>query len=540
MNGKERVCAAFKCRETDRVPWVPFVGCHAGSLIGKNASEYLLSADHMFAGISRAVELYRPDGIPVAFDLQIEAEILGCGLVWSEQNPPAVTSHPLAAGKKVPDLVVPAAGQGRFPVVLETARRLRAAYPDIALYGLVTGPFTLAMHLGGTDLFMQMLTDPQYVHSVMHFCEQAGTAVAGYYLDAGCDVIAVVDPMTSQIGAGQFEEFVSRYARSIFNRVRKRNALSSFFVCGFAQQNIEVMCACGPDNVSIDENIPLDYVRDICLKQGISFGGNLQLTVVLLNGSRADVARNALACMELGGRRGFLLAPGCDLPYATPPENLRTVLQLVEDPYSTEMVQLLERGAPEQETLDMDDYGKTDRVIVDIITLDSEACAPCQYMVEAVKKITPQFEGIVLWREHKIKNREAVTFMSSLMVKNIPTICIDGKITFVSKIPPRDELIAAIQRRINEKLRLRIRSRRGEITLFGPQDDALKTLRETVQRACRELGADIPLRCCDDPVQTAEFGILRTPALVTTRHSVKCEGEAPSVEVVKEWIKGIA
>ena len=41
----------------------------------------------------------------------------------------------------------------------------------------------------------------------------------------------------------------------------------------------------------------------------------------------------------------------------------------------------------------MRDYGQADKVIVDIITLDSEACAPCQYMVEAVKTDRPEFEG---------------------------------------------------------------------------------------------------------------------------------------------------
>ena len=57
----------------------------------------------------------------------------------------------------------------------------------------------------------------------------------------------------------------------------------------------------------------------------------------------------------------------------------------------------------------------------------------------------------VEWREHAIKKMDAVTFMSSLMVKNIPTICIDGQIKFVSQIPPQAELIKAIQERINEK-----------------------------------------------------------------------------------------
>jgi len=64
----------------------------------------------------------------------------------------------------------------------------------------------------------------------------------------------------------------------------------------------------------------LGYVREICLGKGISFGGNLQLTSVLLLGKPIDAQRNAIACLEAGGERGFVLSPGCDLPYATPLE----------------------------------------------------------------------------------------------------------------------------------------------------------------------------------------------------------------------------
>jgi uroporphyrinogen-III decarboxylase len=52
----------------------------------------------LFNGVSKAIELYKPDGIPVIFDLQIEAEAIGCRLKWSDNSPPSVISHPLQEG----------------------------------------------------------------------------------------------------------------------------------------------------------------------------------------------------------------------------------------------------------------------------------------------------------------------------------------------------------------------------------------------------------------------------------------------------------
>ena len=539
MNGRELVIAAMKREPVERTPWVPFVGVHGGKLIGVNATDYLKSANNMLAGMDKAIELYQPDGLPVAFDLQMEAEILGCDLQWADENPPAVISHPLASDKTPADLKIPTPDQGRLPVVLEVARRAREKHPDIALYGLVTGPFTLALHLLGTDIFMHMLTDPDRVIDVFEFSKNVAVAMADYYIDAGCDVIALVDPMTSQIGPDQFRQFVSTPATEIFDHIRKRQRFSSFFVCGHAQQNVEVMCDCRPDNVSVDENIPLDYVRETALKKGVSFGGNMQLTVVLLLGDEKDATQHALECMDEGGDSGFILAPGCDLPYATPPENLIAVAKLVRDPYEQQVARTLEETLVEKDILDMSEYGKTDKVIVDIITLDSEACAPCQYMVESVKNIAPQFKDIVEWREHKIKYSDSIQFMTSLMVKNIPTICIDGKITFVSRIPPKEDLIAAVQKRIYEKLRYKIRTQKGRILLFGKNEDECRQLRPSVDQALRELGADIDVVEITDEGERLSYGVITTPAIVIASYKIKAEGATPPVIAIKEWIKDI-
>ncbi|WP_423128155.1 uroporphyrinogen decarboxylase family protein [Gaoshiqia sp. Z1-71] len=444
MNGLNLLEKAFRLEEADRAPWVPFVGVHGGRLIGVDAEAYLRSSKNIVDGISKAIELYKPDGIPVLFDLQIEAEILGCKLVWSKENPPAVVSHPLAEGITLNSLKLPAATDGRLPVELEATAILRNKYPELALYGLITGPFTLALHLMGTDVFMKLFEDPDYVGEVMEFCSQAGIKHAEMLLEAGCDVIAVVDPMTSQIDPMSFETFVSPYARKIFDFVRSKNKYSSFFVCGHAQQNIEVMCDCRPDNISIDENIPLDYVREIALQKGISFGGNLKLTSVLLLGNELDSKKEAVNCLDLGGNRGFILAPGCDLPMDTPVENLQAVSELVYDDYARQVTREMEHSSSLQ-PLSLDGHFVEGKAIVDIITLDSASCAPCQYMVEAVKQASGQFGDQVVVNEHKIKEIDGIRMMMALGVQNVPTTCINGKIEFISQIPPKTAIVQAIK-----------------------------------------------------------------------------------------------
>ena len=345
--------------------------------------------------------------------------------------------------------------------------------------------------------------------------------------------------MTSQIDPLSFETFVTPYVSRIFDFVKNKEKLSSFFVCGHAQQNIEAMCDCKPDNISIDENIPLDFVKDIALPKKISFGGNLKLTVVLLMGDTDDAKQDALDCLDLGGNIGFILAPGCDLPMQTPVHNLQAVSELVYSQYLQDVARSLEKKENTLDILNMKDYGQSDKVIVDIITLDSESCAPCQYMVEAVRRVAPQFEGVVEWREHPIKKMESVSFMSSLMVKNIPTICIDGKIVFVSQIPPQNQLVEAIQNRINEKLKLKIKAKKSEVLILGETEEECREVKKKVKRAIAELGKQTSVSVITDKEQMNSFGVKKGPAVVVVNYKLKSEITVPSLDVIKEWIKEI-
>ena len=109
--------------------------------------------------------------------------------------------------------------------------------------------------------------------------------------------------------------------------------------------------------------------------------------------------------------------------------------------------------------------------------------------------------------------------------------------SFVSKIPPGAELAAAIQKRINEKLKLRIRSKKSELIIFEDEEGRSPEIRERVNRAMTELGRELDIRVVSGKDQMAWYGISQSPAVVAVKYNIKSEGVTPSVEVIKEWVK---
>lgn len=449
MNAKERVLNAMQCKEVDRVPWVPFVGCHAAKLIGTDCETYFNREDMIVEGVKKAFELYSPDGLPTMFDLQLEAEAMGCGLTYAKENPPAVSTHVMEDGAKLEELKIPTEEDGRFPIALSATRRIVEELGDkMAVYGLITGPFTLALHLKGTDIFYDMIDEPEEVEEVMEFCQKVAIQTAKMYIDAGVDIVALVDPMTSQISPSNFEDFVAPYCTAVFDYIHSRGKLGSMFVCGDATRNIEAMCQIHTDNLSVDENCDLQYVVDIAKKYNVSVGGNIKLTLTMLFGTPYDNMKDAQECMQIGGHKGFILAPGCDMPYATPEENVLAVTKTVHG----DIEDIFKDGdVMDGVEYELPDYAASEKVIIDCITLDSLACAACQYNMEAVYAAAAPVIDQVEIIEHKIKEKEGVVCMMKLGATQVPTICVDGEVKYSSILPDNETLSTCFAEAVAKK-----------------------------------------------------------------------------------------
>ncbi len=449
MNGKERVLKTLNFEPVDRTPWVPYAGVQTAKLIGVDAETYLKDADHIVNGIMKAYEMYQPDGLPVVFDVQMEAEALGCTLKWSKTNPPAVDVHVLE-NKEISELKLPTEKDGRYPIALEAARQLVAKLGDkIAIYALICGPFTLALHLRGIKIFSEMMKKQDKVDELLALCTQVGKDLARMYAEAGVDIIAVVDPMTSQISPKQFERFVTPSTIELNRYVTSLGLKVTSFCCGDATKNIELMCQTETDGIAFDENVDLARAKDIATKYKVSYGGNLPLTTVMLFGSPLENVEEARKELEVGQGVGFVLSPGCDIPFDTPINNLVAISNYINGNFSSlEMLESDQQFHDEVE-VDFDDVEvKPGHVFIEIITLDSEGCPPCQYMCESVKNILPRYEGKITWRESLVKTKAGIRRMAKLGVKNLPAMLLNNEVVFDNIIPSDTQLISEIEKRL--------------------------------------------------------------------------------------------
>jgi len=445
--GKELIFKTLRHEQTDAVPWVPFAGVHAGKLKGYTAEEILRDEDKLVESLLEVCKLYSPDGMPVLFDLQVEAEFLGCDLLWAKNNPPSVKSHPYAGEKTIPCVCkLPTAESGRLPMILSAMRRVKAEIGDkVALYGLICGPFTLASHLRGSDIFMDMVTDPAYVKELVDFCGQVAVEMARMYIDAGMDVIAVVDPLVSQISPKHIEKMLSESFTAVFDFVRAQGAYSCFFVCGNATKQIEVMCKMNPDGISIDENVNLAGAKATTDKYNVTLGGNIPLTTTMLFGTQEDNMKCVVDLLDSVDHHNLIISPGCDMPYDTPIENTIAAAQAVHHP--AEARKMIENYHAVVDDIDVEipDYKNLDKVLIELFLLDPEQCAACTYMLSSVEDAFDDFKDIADYKVYKYFIREDIARTRKMGIQNLPTMCINGEQKWISIIPSRAELLDDIR-----------------------------------------------------------------------------------------------
>ena len=222
MTKRERVESAFAFEPVDLVPFVPAVYEHKARLTGRFPSEVCRDGGLLRESLERELATYDPDMLVVGVDVyNVEAEALGCKVRYFDDTAdvPAVAAPLFDGPAGMRKLGLPDPGRaGRMPLLVETAAGLhRDIGREIIVRGALTGPFSLASALVGTEaLLVATVDDPVFVRRLLEFSARVVVVFGAAFLEKGVEVI-IFDSKASPAAASPrvFREFVAPVYRDI-------------------------------------------------------------------------------------------------------------------------------------------------------------------------------------------------------------------------------------------------------------------------------------------------------------------------------------
>lgn len=325
------LCIATKLRFSMliRVSGRRIVAASAGApavlLTDKSMREVLSNPKLLFEAMKLTIEKMDLDVFCLVADMSIEAEACGCQIQFHEKNLPTVISHPVKTSDDVMKLEIPDPYRdGRMPVFLEAMRLAKDRY-TILKVPIIIGPFTLASHLSGTGIYLDIRKDPEKVKLLLDYCQKVIIAYGQALIDVGADMIMIAEPIGSQLSPALFKEFSQPYIKKIIHMLTKPCILH---ICGKTSHIIEDMCKTGAVALSIDDIEISTIIKSVPTE--IVLIGNIS-TLSFLRTSPEEIKRETDKLLDLvNGRKEFIVAPGCDLSPETPFENICSFVHTVK------------------------------------------------------------------------------------------------------------------------------------------------------------------------------------------------------------------
>ena len=318
MTPKERVLAALSGKRADGVPAVPMVaGDHAARLCGVPLKRIYQDGATLGQVLVSAYRHYGLDAVIVFSDVAVEAQAIGAQLEFPEDGIPFVVKP--SAQLKVPNPWC----DGRMPLILEATRTCLDALEDEALvFASIKGPFSLATLISEPEAFFSaLLTDPKQIHEKLEFALEVQRRYVDAIATLGEVALFVGDPFATGelIGPDYFEQFALPYCRRLMDHIHGKGLDAVLHICGQTQNLLRLIPRTGAQAFSVDEiNLPLAQAE---LEGEVALMGNVS-TQLLRDGTAEQVFSAAWKCLQSTAGNPFILSSACDVPTATPEENV--------------------------------------------------------------------------------------------------------------------------------------------------------------------------------------------------------------------------
>jgi uroporphyrinogen decarboxylase len=303
------------------VPLVPIMSAPGITLTRTTLRENLTHAEIQHSTLRALEERFHPDGLFTFMDLTVEAECLGLAVSFPEHAPPSIRVHPVKDAGALEALEEGWSGiGGRMRVFLATMEKISRTSACLHL-GHITGPLTLAGELMGVgDMALSSIQNAEFLCRMLSFTGGVAASYGQAMLDAGADLLTVLEPTGVIFSPAMFDTFCCTPFRALQRALKGRCILH---VCGKTTPLLKVMAGSGAFGLSLDSGVDFTHASAV-IPADMYLIGNIDPVGVFLKGTPPDVERTVSELLaRMKGRSGFILSSGCDLPSDVPMENLQ-------------------------------------------------------------------------------------------------------------------------------------------------------------------------------------------------------------------------
>lgn len=241
MSGLERVTAALRHEEADRVPVAPLVCGASHRVAGLSYEEWARggNVEAMVRGHVDTIKLLEHDSVVTLIDLSVEAEAFGAEIVYPEMNTP----HPnydktfirSAADYRKIERINPRKA-GRMKTVIEMIGGLSKEIGDThAIVGFAYGSIgALSMMRGPENFFMDLMEHPDEVLAAVEALDEVLIEYVKAQAEAGAHAVCVDHLYCSGsiLSKNLWEKFEGNSLRKICGAIREAGAAVVLHNCG--------------------------------------------------------------------------------------------------------------------------------------------------------------------------------------------------------------------------------------------------------------------------------------------------------------------
>ena len=270
------------------------------------------------------------DTVMPEYSVDQEAAALGAQVDWGDRN--IMPDVKVSPHSDFSDVIVPndLLEKPSCRVILDALSILRRHVGGrVAIIGKVMGPWTLSYHMAGTQNFLLAvgMGEMDKVTKMLRQLMPVTIAFANAQFAAGADIVVLADHATGDlVGPKHYKDILLPIHQEMTEQMGGPLILH---VCGDCSDRLEMFAETGVDAYHFEWQVDAkEAVRRI--GDRISLVGNVNNPQTLLQGTPADVYKQARYAIEAGVN---IIGPECAIPLSTPLENLRAIVEAVQEGY---------------------------------------------------------------------------------------------------------------------------------------------------------------------------------------------------------------